>query len=68
MKKEFFIMRKIILIVALAWSAINLTIGLINGVDLNTPSIIIPILLALVMGLKKVTRKLAQELSRKQTE
>ncbi len=50
-------MRKIILIVALAWSAINLTIGLINGVDLNTPSIIIPILFALVMGLKKVTRK-----------
>lgn len=49
-------MRKIILIVALAWSAINLTIGLINGVDLSTPSII-TILLALVMGLKKVTRK-----------
>jgi hypothetical protein len=57
MKKEFFIMRKIILIVALAWSAINLTIGLMNGGDLSAPSIVIPVLLAIVMGLKKVTRK-----------
>ena len=50
-------MRKIILIVALAWSAINLTIGIMNGADLSTPSIVIPILLALVKGIKKVTRK-----------
>ena len=50
-------MKKIVFIVALAWSAISLTIGLINGVDLSTPSIVMPILLAIVMGLKKVTRK-----------
>ncbi len=50
-------MKKIVLIVALAWSAINLTIGLVNGADLSSPSIVMPILLAIVIGLKKVTRK-----------
>ncbi len=50
-------MKKIVLIVVLAFAAINLTIGLINGGDLSTPSIVMPILLAIVMGLKKLTRK-----------
>ena len=49
-------MKKIVLIIALGYSAINLIIGLMNGGDLSTPSIVLPILLAIVMGLKKVTR------------
>lgn len=50
-------MRKIIIILALAFAMVNFIIGLTMGADISAPSIVMPILLAIVMGLKKVTRK-----------